>query len=310
MESLIRELSEETVKVRFYKVDFDAQHEISKFVGGIHIIPTIFVYKSGATVNTMAGANPKGLRVCHSSPITPLPLSVVAHFAPFSRSSRTWLRNSPPTRRRPIPSTILVDSPTPIPSPTHAHHHPQSLGLACLSHFIAGSSRLVSPHSTTHHPPSPSYISTLPPHFRQYSTRPTFSFHSYPGFRFGLQYLISRAVCDLSYIVYSPPASAHAPAIPRALPQPMDFSHSNSINTRTTITRSTDGRRARTVSLIYFGTPSPFPPLRLMHFPPFLCLDCLLVRLSTTPPIGSYLPSPNTSCWYLVIDMHPHSFSF
>lgn len=67
METLINELSEETNKVRFYKVDVDAQQEISKFVGGIHIMPTIFVYKSGATVNTMAGANPKGLRVCSSS---------------------------------------------------------------------------------------------------------------------------------------------------------------------------------------------------------------------------------------------------
>jgi thioredoxin-like negative regulator of GroEL len=69
METLIRELSEETAKVRFYKVDVDAQQEISKFVGGVHIMPTIFVYKSGQTVNTMAGANPKGLRVCpnHSS---------------------------------------------------------------------------------------------------------------------------------------------------------------------------------------------------------------------------------------------------
>lgn len=64
MEGLIRELSEETAKVRFYKVDVDAQQEISKFVGGVHIMPTIFVYKSGKIYNTMAGANPKGLRVC------------------------------------------------------------------------------------------------------------------------------------------------------------------------------------------------------------------------------------------------------
>ena len=63
MEKLIRELSEETQKVRFYKVDVDAQQEISKFVGGVHIMPTIFVYKAGATVKSMAGANPKGLRV-------------------------------------------------------------------------------------------------------------------------------------------------------------------------------------------------------------------------------------------------------
>lgn len=68
MENLIRELSEETAKVRFYKVDVVAQEEISKFIGGVHIMPTIFLYKSGATVNTMAGANPKGLRVCPSSP--------------------------------------------------------------------------------------------------------------------------------------------------------------------------------------------------------------------------------------------------
>ena len=67
MEGLIRELSEETTKVRFYKVDVDAQQEISKFVGGVHIMPTIFVYKSGQTVNTMAGANPKGLRVCRGA---------------------------------------------------------------------------------------------------------------------------------------------------------------------------------------------------------------------------------------------------
>ena len=64
MEGLIRELSEETAKVRFYKVDVDAQQDISKFVGGVHIMPTIFVYKSGKTVKTMAGANPTGLRVC------------------------------------------------------------------------------------------------------------------------------------------------------------------------------------------------------------------------------------------------------
>jgi thioredoxin 1 len=62
MEQLINELSDEVGKVRFYKVDVVAQEEISKFVGGVHIMPTIFVYKSGTTVNTMAGANPDGLR--------------------------------------------------------------------------------------------------------------------------------------------------------------------------------------------------------------------------------------------------------
>ena len=64
VEKLIRELSEETSNVRFYKVDIDAQQEISKFIGGIYITPVIFVYKAGETVGSMAGANPTGLKVC------------------------------------------------------------------------------------------------------------------------------------------------------------------------------------------------------------------------------------------------------
>ena len=64
VEKLIRELSEETPQVRFYKVDIDTHQEISKLVGGVYITPIIFVYKAGETVGTMAGANPTGLRVC------------------------------------------------------------------------------------------------------------------------------------------------------------------------------------------------------------------------------------------------------
>ena len=92
MQDLIRELSEETAKVRFYKVDVDAQQDISKFVGGVHIMPTIFVYKSGAIINTMAGANPKGLRVRYipSQPLLPRPSNTgLSLTSPLSRPCRT-----------------------------------------------------------------------------------------------------------------------------------------------------------------------------------------------------------------------------
>ncbi|KJA28343.1 hypothetical protein HYPSUDRAFT_33706 [Hypholoma sublateritium FD-334 SS-4] len=53
--------SEENANVEFYKVDVDDQGEIAEEVG-IKAMPTFMLYKDGAKVETVVGANPTNVK--------------------------------------------------------------------------------------------------------------------------------------------------------------------------------------------------------------------------------------------------------
>lgn len=78
IEPLLRNLSDSTTAIRFYKVDVDAHSDICNIAGGFHVMPTIVLYKGGSQVDCMTGANPKGLSV------RSLSVSVCLSFLSFS----------------------------------------------------------------------------------------------------------------------------------------------------------------------------------------------------------------------------------
>jgi hypothetical protein len=187
------------------------------------------------------------------------------------------------------------------PPPPHHHHHSWS------RLFIAFLRRVFSSSLASFHPQSYIRIYVDPPTHTSCNTS-TFSFRSYPGFHLAYTYLISLAQSPIVYRVSPPPP--HQPsraAIDGFFAQQLEEQPFGQQQQQQPLTAEELGCLSR----ILWYTFIPPSPCRLMHsrppfvppfIQPFLCLGCLF------GPFDRSAPSPHASCWYLVIDMHPHSF--